>query len=243
MKKSFVLSTVTAAVALLAGASAAKAVSTEFSLPAVQPSVVTPGDTFSFDLLGYNTASGSGYFIGEGDPTFGTTTTFTGYDGNVITVTSSEAVGATTTVDTFSFTTPTSFLTDTTINGVTITGIELDLGNANSGAANGLAAGDTVDLLTSTASATGKGTTTYNTTTKANLSPGTTLSNGNSSYAAVEGIQAGTAAINQYTVHSFTYTITYSNLPLIPEPSSFALGALGLAACAGVVLRRRRVKV
>ena len=203
------------------------------------PSLVTPGDTFSFDLLGYNSTSGNGYFIGEGVATFGVTSTYTGIDGNVLTVISSETILGNTVVDTFSISTPSNFITETTLNGITITGIEFDLGNANSGAANGLAAGNTVDTLLPLTGISSMGSVLYNANTKQTLGPGTTLSNGNRSYAAVEGLQAGTSAINQFNVRTFTYSIEYAN---VPEPSTWALGALGMAGCAGVVFRRRRAR-
>lgn len=229
MKKPAFLFTVAAAAALLISLPSAKAVSPMLSL-------VTPGDTFSFDVLGYNTASGTGYFVvPDSTATFGATTTFTaaGFDGQNYTITSGEVIGATTTTDTFTITTPANFVTDTTINGLTITGLEFDLGNANSG-------GYTVDLLVPITTYTATGSVIYNASTKQTLTPGTTLSNNGLSYAGVEGIQAGTSAINQFTVHSFTYAITYPNV--VPEPSTWAMMGLGFVAGA-VVVRRRHLAV
>ncbi len=230
MKKTTFLFTMAATAVLLAASPSAKAISPMLSL-------VTPADTFSFDILGYNTASGSGYFVAQGVPTFGVTSTYTGIDGQVVTVSSSETVGVTNTTDTFTVSTPASFITDTTLNGLTITGLELDLGNANSGAANGLAAGNTVDTVLPITTYTGSGTTLYSTSTTTKLTPGTTLSNSGMSYAAVEGIQAGTSAINQFNVRQFTYTIVYPN---VPEPSTWAMCGLGLVGGA-VMIRRRRL--
>ncbi len=229
MKKTTFLFTAAAAV-LLAVSPSAKAVSPMLGL-------VTPADTFSFDLLAYNTAAGNGYFIAAGVPTFGVTSTYTDFDGNVVTVSSSETVGVTNTTDTFSFSTPTNFETAATINSLSITGIELDLGNANSGAAT-TGTANTVDTVLPIGTYTGTGTALYSTATTTKLSPGTTLSNGNMSYAAVEGLQAGTSAINQFNVRTFTYTIVYANL--VPEPSTWAMCGLGLVGGA-VMIRRRRL--
>ena len=203
------------------------------------PSLVTPNDTFSYDILGYNTASGTGYFLTNNNiATFGATTTFTGdgIDGQDITVASSEAIGATTTTDTFTISTPTNFINETSVNGLTITGLEFDLGNANSGS-------DPVNLLLPVASYTAIGKSIYNTNSSITLTPGTTLGTGNTSYSAVEGLQAGTTAITGFKVHSFTYAITYSNVPVAaPEPSAWAglvIGSLGLGLLGLRAYKRR----
>ena len=219
-----------AASAALFAASNARAAGPSFNL-------VSPADTFSFDLLGFNTASSSGYFIAEGVPTFGVTSTYTGYDGNVVTVASSESIVGANTTDTFTVSTPTNFVTDTTINGLTITGIEFDLGNANSGAAT-TGTANPIDLSTAIGTYTATGSTVYGTSTKQALTPTTTLSNSSLSYAGVEAIQAGTAAINQYTVHSFTYSITYTNA--VPEPSTYACAGAGVLLLGMATVRRNR---
>ncbi|MBE7159571.1 MAG: hypothetical protein INR62_14270, partial [Rhodospirillales bacterium] len=123
MKKSFSLVTLAAA-SLLAFPSFAGAHVQEIAPAQVQPSVISPADTFTFDIAGFNSASGVGYVLGSSlSTTFGTTQTFVGagYNGQTYTITSSEAIGATTTVDTITISTPTNFLTSTTVNGTTIT--------------------------------------------------------------------------------------------------------------------------
>ena len=104
--------TLTAAAALLTGTSAAKAA-------IASPSLVTPGDTFTFDIAGFNATSGVGYILGTGGQTatFGMTQTFTavGANGQDYTMTSGETINGLTTTDTFTVTTPTSFLTTTTV--------------------------------------------------------------------------------------------------------------------------------
>ncbi len=245
MKKSFVLSTVTAAVALLAGSSAAKASVVELAFPSVQPSLVTPGDTFTFDYSGFNSASGAGYILGGGTATFGTPTTLAtgGANGQSITMTSAETINGLTTTDTFTLTTPTNFLTTTTVNGTKITSLQLDIGNANSGVIPG--APDTVDYALPVTGYTTAGSYTYSGGTFAFSTPPTaTLTNSNQSLALVAGINSGTTAISNYKFTAFSFSITYNTVPtVVPEPSTWALCGLGVAGCAGVVLRRRGSKV
>ncbi len=243
MKKSFVLSTVAAAFALLAGSSAAEASVVEFSVPQVQPELVTPNDTFTFDYSGYNSTSGTGYILGGGTATFGTPLTLAtgGVNGQSLTLTSTETVNGLTTTDTFTLTTPTNFITTTTVNGTKITALQFDIGNANSGVIPG--APNTVDYALPVTGNTQTGGIIYNTATTFALTPTTTLTNNGLSLAAVEGVNDGTTAISTLAIHSFTYSVTYNTIPtVVPEPSTMALGALGLAGCAATILRRRRAR-
>ena len=86
--------------------------------------------------------------------TFGMTQTFTaaGYNGQDYTITSSEAIGVTTTVDTITVSTPTNFLSTTTANGTKITQLQFDVGDANSGVTSGIA--DPLNYLTAVTGAT-----------------------------------------------------------------------------------------
>ncbi len=196
------------------------------------PNLVTPLDTFSFDISGFNTASGIGYLLTPRETaTFGVPMTFTaaGPNGQDITITSGETADATTTTDTFTVSTPTNFLTTTTFSGITVTSLQFDLGNGNSGS-------NPVNVLLPISTYMVTGSALYSTNSTLTLTPSTTLAADGLSYAAVEGVNSGTTAISGFNVRSFTYAITYANAPAsAPEPSqsaAFAIGLLGLGALA-----------
>ena len=229
-----------AAAALLAGTPAAKAVTDDghFSVP----DLVNTGDTYSFDVSGFNSAGTTGYLLTPDETaTFGATTTYTavGINGQNITITSSESIGLTTTTDTFTVSTPTSFLTTAKVNGTTIAAVQFDIGNANSGS-------NTVDYtlpITSPYSLSayvlyGTAETQYS-YTPANTAA--TLTNGGDSLAIGEGINFGTA-ISTVSPNTLSVSITYPtlSLPNVPEPSTYAAAAVGALALGTVLLRRNR---
>lgn len=230
------LVTLATAAALMTGASATKAIG---ATPA--PSVIAPGDTFTFDIAGFNSTSGAGYILGADQlATFGTTQTFTaaGYNGQDYTITSSESIGGTTTTDTITVSTPTNFLTTTTVNGTTITALQLDVGDANSGVSFANVA-NPLNYLTAVTGATSSGFMLYSSantqfalTSTPTLITSTSLSDS-------EGVNTGTTAISSFAVHQFTLTISYPTLAIVPEPSTWALCGLGLAGGALLVRRRR----
>ena len=230
---------------LLAAASAAllatftvSAAYADLAFPHV--SAVNPGDTFTFDYAGFNSTSGTGYILGGSTATFGTPLTLAtgGVNGQSLTLTSTETVNGATTTDTFTLTTPTNFITTTTVNGTTITALQFDIGNANSGVIPG--APDTVDYALPVTGNTQTGGIIYNTSSTFALTPTTTLTNGGQSLAAVEGVNDGTTAISSLKVHSFTYSVTYNTLPTAaPEPSAFVLGGIGLLGAVGFARRRK----
>ena len=210
-----------AAATLLAGASASQAI-------VADPSLVTPGDTFSFDIVGSNSTSGTGYVLGSVlTATFGVPTTFTGagYDGQNYTVLSTETTNGSTVTDTVTVSTPTNFINEAAINGTTITALTFNLG-----------VGNTLDFSAPLTSSTSTGSGIYSTNTTLALTPATTLSANLKSLSATEGINSGTTAINGFTVHSFTYSISYA----VPEPSTYAVVALGTLALGTVLARRHR---
>lgn len=197
-----------------------------------------PGSTFDIDIAGYNYAGTAGYYVvgatGPLQATFGSTQVFddAGINGQNITVSSSESVGASTTTDTVIISTPTNFLTTKTIDGTLISALQFDIGDAN-------ADGVGISLSSAPTSLTESGYLLYNGGTTFTLSPadessGTTLG-------AAEGLLYGSggSAISNLKVNEFELSFTYANP--VPEPAS--LGAL----CAGflgllTVAQRRRVK-
>ena len=237
MKKPLFLIPVVAAAGLLVGSPAAKALN-------LKPQLVTAGSTFNFDLLAGNSGTGASYYLfGPTASTFGSPTTVTGPDGQVITLTSSETFGATTTTDTFSIsTTSASFYNENTANGTTINAFEFDVGDTTSGGAVPVTG---VGIASYSAAGTYTDGTGASTMTANLPSSGiTTMVAANGlSYGAGEGVNSGstTTPIASYDVHGFTYSITYNTLPAgAPEPATWVGLSLGIAA--GIVVIRRRHK-
>lgn len=207
---------------------------------------VITADTFTFSIAGFNGASGTGYILGSGNTaTFGQTSTYAaaGYNGQSYTMSSSEVVGATTTTDYFKITTPVNFLTTTTVNGLTITALQFDIGDANSGI--GVATGaDALNLASSISAFTSTGNIVYGAAnTVFNLAPTVTLTNGGLSFSMAEGVNYGTNAISALAIHEFDFAITYANpaaVTAVPEPASTALFLAGLGLLGFMVVRRKK---
>lgn len=234
MKKTTFLFTIAATAVLLAVSPSAKAVSPMLS-------IIAPSDTFTFDIAGFNSTSGVGYVLGTAPTaTFGQTQTFTaaGYNGQDYTISSSEAIGLTTTTDTITVTTPTNFLTTTTVSGTKITALQFDIGDANSGVTSGTA--NPLNYLTAVTGATSTGYILYGAANTQFALTSTPTIITSTSLSDVEGVNDGTTAISTLAIHNFTIAITYPTLALVPEPSTWAMMGMGLVAGA-VVIRRRQL--
>ena len=251
-KRAFLFSSVTL-LALFAFSPGAKAGhGSEFSLPAVQPAAVTPLDTFTISVAGFNTADNTAgnqtgvlltnvltvTFNGLGAA--GAQTFANGAAGSqTVTATTTQTVGATTTIDTIALSVPTNFVPTgtTTSSSTVINDIELDMGEFNGGT-NTL---DFTPAITGTPTYTGSVFYSGGTLTLTNQAATSTLTNGGASLAYYQALSTtSTAGLSQFTIKQFNFSITYPNA--VPEPSTWALCALGLAGCAGVVLRRRRAR-
>lgn len=203
---------------------------------------VVAGDTFTFSIAGFNSASGTGYILGSGlIATFGQTQTFSaaGYNGQDYTISSWEVVGASTTTDYFKISTPANFITSTTVNGITITALQFDIGTANSGVGVDTGA-DPLSLTSAISSYTSTGNIVYGAAnTVFTLTPNVTLTNGGLSFTAAEGVNTGTSAISTFAIHEFNFSITYANAAPVPEADTWAMLAAGLGVM-GVAVRRKR---
>jgi hypothetical protein len=193
------------------------------------------GSTFDFDIAGFNSTGTVGYYVaGPLQATFGSTQVFdgAGIDGQNITVSSSEVIGATTITDTIIVSTPTNFLTVASINGTTISDLQFDLGDSNAGGV-GIALTSAIALSTVT------GYTLYDSgaiqfaLTPANDSSSTTL-------AAAEGVLLSGEPIAEISVNEFELAFTYANpAAALPEPAALGVFAAGLLGVLAVAQRRR----
>jgi hypothetical protein len=196
------------------------------------PELVAPMDTFSFDVAAYNTSTSpvtAEYAVAPDDVAFGTTATTTGLGSDVVTITSSESVGAMTTTDTFTVSTANFAPVGQTIGGVAITGLQFAIGIDST-------YGDPVDVALPVTDNTATGSTTYATSTTASLNPTTTVAANGGSYTMYENVSDGGTTLNALKFHSFTYSITYNTIP-VPEPSTWAMMLVG-AGLFGLGLRR-----
>ncbi len=198
---------------------------------------VIPGDVFDVDVAGFNSAETVGYLLTPDlQVTFGTSQTFVeaGINGQNITVSSSEVVGATTTSDTFIISTPVNFLTTATINGNTISELQFDIGDGNAG-------GEAVAFSSAIMSATLTGFTRYG-STNFTLAPQNLSAAGGLSLSAVEGVGDGTGSISGFDFNEFEMVLTYANpVAAIPEPSAIAIFAAGLVGLMASSKRPSRI--
>ncbi len=210
------------------------------------PSLVSPADTFSFGVVGYDSNGANGvYLIQPLTGQFGTTLTLAGTGAGgaqTVTVIGSETISGTTVTDTISVGVPANFIPTGTTNsaGGTINVLELDLGGYNGGT-------NTIDFLTAVNSPTYSGFIRYGangasqlTLTASTIAANSVFNSTNTSLFTAEGISTtATAGLSQFAIRTFSFSISYS---AVPEPSTYALCALGLAGFAGVVVRRRQAQ-
>ena len=205
---------------------------------------VTPGDTFTFAIAGFNSAGNIGYILGSGySAVFGNTTTIpaAGYNGQAYTISSYEVVGATTTTDYFKITTPTNFLTTSKVNGTTITALQFDIGDANSGV--GVATGaDPLNFTGAITSFTAAGSVLYGAANNSlSLTPNVSLASNGLSFSAAEGVNAGTSAISGFALREFNFSITYATpAAAVPEPGTWALLLAGIGVTGSIARRKSR---
>jgi hypothetical protein len=184
---------------------------------------------------GIAVVSEAGYFVVSPlQVAFGSTQVFdgAGIDGQNITVSSSETVGATTTTDTIIISTPTNFLTTATIDGTTISDLQLDLGDGNAG-------GVGIALTTAILSSSATGFILYDSgATMFSLGP--TNDSSTTSLSGSEGVLYGGPSVSALDVNEFEIAFTYANpVASLPEPDSFGVFGAGLMGLLIVAQWRR----
>ncbi len=230
--------------AVLGLAGLAAVSSSRASVVSVEPSVVTPtNDTFSFRVVGYNTSfpAQNIYLTQPVDFAFSTTASYPGFalNNQSLTVSSTQYLSGNNVVDFFSFSVPSNFVpAGTTDNGGhTLNAIQFSIGNY-------LGGNNPLNLSPAISNATVTGTVTFvfnGATTSGAVPMTTTLDNGGTALSTFGAVFAtpSTADISNNQITAFSITVTYA----VPEPSTYAMLALGTAGLFMVVVRRRRRRV
>ena len=211
----------------------------------LEPSSVVPGDTFSFEIIGYNTnyPSQDVYLTQSAlTPAFGTTTTYANgaLGGQTLTISSFEYVNAGIVNDLINISVPNNFVPAGTIDngGHNLDAIQFGIGNFFASNPNTLDFNQALTSYTVQGSVSFK----YIGANASGVAPmTTTLTNGNKSlttFGAVFATPQGTGDISSNEVNAFTILITYA----VPEPSTYATVALGVAGLF-LVMRRHRARL
>lgn len=225
----------------LAAVSSVQAVSLE-------PANVVPNDTFSLEIIGYNTSyPEQNIYLTQANllPAFGTNNSYTNaaLGGQTLSVASFEYVNAGVVNDLINISVPNNFVPAGTVDrgGHVLDAIQFGIGNFF--AVNP----DPLDFNQPLTSYTVQGSISFR-YLGANASGvvpmTTTLGNGNQSlttFGAVFATPQGTGDISANQVNSFTLLITYP-AAAVPEPSTHTAVALGVAGLF-LVLRRRRARL
>ena len=221
----------------LAAAPSAHAVTT------LEPASVVLGDTFSFEVIGYNTNNpGANIYLTNQflTPTFGTISAYgnSALNGQTLVVNSNEFVNGNVTTDFVSLSVPSNFVPAGTKDnaGNTLNAIQFSLG-IGFGGTNALDVNPAILAYNATGAVTFNA---FGVNTSNAVPLNSTLSNGNQSFSAFGTVFATplTADISNNQVTSFSFTLTYTS---VPEPSTYAAVALGVAGLF-LVMRRRRAR-
>lgn len=208
----------------------------------LEPASVVPNDTFRPEIVGYNQSftSQNVYLAANNlNPTFGTTTSYanSALNGQTLTISSVQYVSGNLFNNFISFSVPTNFVPAGTTDsgGHALNGIQFSIGNyfiPTGGTGNPL---DFNPALTSF-SVTGTVTFVNNGVTTSGAVPMTTMLTNGSTSLSTFGAITSTTDISNSQITAFSILVTYP----VPEPSTYALFALGAAGMWLVVVRRRR---
>lgn len=206
------------------------------------PDTVSPADTFSVELVAYNTNDFSGniYAIQSNlTPVFGLAQAYpnAALGGQTLTVSSSESVSNGAVTDTITISVPTNFVPTGTLDNHKnlINAITFSIGVYQGGT-------DPLDFTLPLSNPVSSGTATISpmgvTSTIPIPQQNAVLSNGNMSYSNEEGVFIPLTAMTSISfdqVTSFTFTITN-----VPEPSTTAALVIGAVGMGRMTFRRRR---
>ncbi len=225
----------------LIGLAGLTAVPSARAVVSLEPASVVTGDSFSVEVIGYNTSNPGAniYLINQYlMPTFGTIAAYgnSALNGQTLVVNSNEYVSGGTTTDYVSLSVPSNFVPAGTKDnaGNTLNAIQFSLG-IGFGGTNPLDVNPAILTYTATGSVTFNS---FGVNTSNGVPLNSTLSNGNHSFSTFGTVFATplTADISNNQVTSFSFTLTYAS---VPEPSTYAAVALGLGGLLLVVRRRR----
>ena len=217
----------------LAAAPSARAVTT------IQPDSAVPNDTFSIEVVGYNTANpaANDYLINPLlAPNFGTTQAFAGgaLNNQTLVVSSNEIVNNGFITDFISLNVPSNFVPAGTVDHANepLNAIQFSIGNYLGGT-------DPLNLSPAVSAYTATGSVTFNFSgvNISNAVPLTSMNPGGTAFSAFGLVYTADGSdISNSQVSAFSFSLTYA--APVPEPSmkaTLALGALGLF----FVVRRR----
>ncbi len=218
--------------------------SVQAAVPSLETNGVVANDTFSIEVVGYNTANpGANIYLIYPlvTPAFGTTQNYANdaLGGQTLTVISNESTAGGITTDFISLSVPTNFVPAGTLDnaGNTLNAIQFAFGNYFIPAGY---TGNPLDLSTAAAGPNATQAVVFKisgVTVSSSALATVTPSNGNTALSAFGQTTTAGTDISNNQVTGLSFTITYA---AVPEPSTVGAMLLGAAGLIGFMVVRRR---